>query len=33
MKNSIKTSSIFIFFLLLFPGCDSFLDTIPDNRT
>jgi hypothetical protein len=33
MKNSIKTSSIFILFLLLFSGCDSFLDTVPDNRT
>jgi hypothetical protein len=34
MKNSIKTiSSIFILLLLFFPGCDSFLDTIPDNRT
>lgn len=32
MKTIIRTSSIFIFFLLLFPGCDSFLDTVPDNR-
>jgi hypothetical protein len=33
MKNNIKTSSIFILFLLLFSGCNSFLDTVPDNRT
>jgi hypothetical protein len=33
MKHHIKTSSIFILFLLLFSGCDSFLDTVPDNRT
>jgi hypothetical protein len=32
MKNSIKTSTIFILFLLLFSGCNSFLDTVPDNR-
>jgi hypothetical protein len=34
MKNSIKTKTTFtcIFFLLLFSGCDSFLDTVPDNR-
>ncbi|MDR0667970.1 MAG: RagB/SusD family nutrient uptake outer membrane protein [Prevotellaceae bacterium] len=31
MKNSIQTS--LILFLLLFAGCDSFLDTVPDNRT
>ncbi|MDR2449824.1 MAG: RagB/SusD family nutrient uptake outer membrane protein [Prevotellaceae bacterium] len=33
MKHHIKTSSIFIVILLLLPGCDSFLDTVPDNRT
>jgi hypothetical protein len=32
MKTNIKTSSIIILFLLLFSGCDSFLDTVPDNR-
>jgi hypothetical protein len=34
MKNSIKTKTTFacVFFLLLFSGCDSFLDTVPDNR-
>ncbi|MDR1680746.1 MAG: RagB/SusD family nutrient uptake outer membrane protein [Prevotellaceae bacterium] len=28
-----KTVSLFILFLLVFSGCDTFLDTVPDNRT